>query len=70
MNRALKKCINPSCGLTYEIRDNNYQCSCGSYLDVLYPKQPPKELIEIFYQRRNPNGNIYNESGVWRLENY
>ncbi|MGH9980357.1 MAG: threonine synthase [Nitrososphaeraceae archaeon] len=67
MNRALKKCINPSCGLTYEIRDNNYQCSCGSFLDVLYPERPPKELIEIFYQRRNPNGNIYNESGVWRF---
>jgi threonine synthase len=67
MNRALKKCINPSCGLTYEIRDNNYQCSCGSFLDVLYPERPPKELTEIFYQRRNPNGNIYNESGVWRF---
>ena len=67
MNRALKKCINPSCGLTYEIIDNNYQCSCGSFLDVLYPGRPRKELIEIFYQRRNPNGNIYNESGVWRF---
>lgn len=67
MNRALKKCINPSCGLTHEIINNNYQCSCGSFLDVLYPEKPSKELTEIFYQRRNPNRNIYNESGVWRF---
>src|ERR671911_198007 len=67
MNLALKKCINPSCGLTYEIQNNNYQCSCGSFLDVLYSERPDKELVEIFYQRRNPNRNIYNESGVWRF---
>ena len=67
MNHAVKKCINPSCGLIYEIIYNNYQCSCGSFLDILYSSRPPKELIEIFYQRRNPNGNIYNESGVWRF---
>jgi threonine synthase len=67
MNLALKKCINPTCGLTYEIQNHNYQCSCGSFLDVLYSKRPEKELVEIFYQRRNPNRNIYNESGVWRF---
>jgi threonine synthase len=67
MNHAVKKCINPSCGLIYEIIYNNYQCSCGSFLDILYSSRPPKELIEIFYLRRNPNGNIYNESGVWRF---
>ena len=67
MNRALKKCINPTCGLTYEIQNHNYQCSCGSFLDVLYSERPEKELVEIFYQRRNPNRNIYNESGVWRF---
>ncbi len=67
MAHALKKCINPSCGLTYGILNSNYQCSCGSYLDIIYKEKPNKKLIENFYQRRNPNGNIYNESGVWRF---
>ena len=67
MNHALKKCINPSCGLTFGIHNNDYLCSCGSFLDIRYSERPDKELIEIFYQRRNPNGNIYNESGVWRF---
>ena len=67
MDHALKKCINPSCGLTYGIENSNYQCSCGSYLDIIYKEKPNKKLIEKFYQRRNPNGNIYNESGVWRF---
>jgi len=67
MNHALKKCINPSCGLTYGILNSNYQCSCGSFLDIIYKEKPQKKLIEKFYQRRNPNGNIYNESGVWRF---
>src|ERR671914_1249324 len=67
MNHALKKCINPSCGLTYGILNSNYQCSCGSFLDIIYKEKPHKDLIEKFYQRRNPNRNIYNESGVWRF---
>ena len=67
MNHVLKKCINPSCGLTYGILNSNYQCSCGSFLDIIYKEKPQKKLIEKFYQRRNPNGNIYNESGVWRF---
>ena len=67
MNHALKKCINPSCGLTYDILNSNYQCSCSSFLDIIYLQRPHKQLIETFYQRRNPNGNIYNESGVWRF---
>jgi threonine synthase len=67
MNLALKKCINPTCGLTYEIQNHNYQCSCGSFLDVMYSERPDKELVEIFYKRRNSNRNIYNESGVWRF---
>jgi threonine synthase len=62
-----KKCINPSCGLDYEIADAIYRCSCGSLLDVQYSKKPPRDLIEKFYQRRNHGGNIYNESGVWRF---
>ena len=63
----VKKCINPSCGLTYEINNDIYRCSCGSLLDVKYSKKPGRALIETFYQRRNHGGNIYNESGVWRF---
>src|SRR5919199_3721401 len=64
---AIKKCINPSCGLTFEITNDTYRCSCGSLLDIKYSKKPSRDLIETFYQRRNHGGNIYNESGVWRF---
>ena len=64
---AAKKCINPSCGLSYEINNDIYRCSCTSLLDVKYDKAPSKSLIDVFYQRRNHGGNIYNESGVWRF---
>jgi threonine synthase len=64
---AIKKCINPSCGLTYEIDNDTYRCSCGSLLDIKYSKKPSRQLVETFYQRRNHGGNIYNESGVWRF---
>jgi threonine synthase len=67
MDHAFKKCINPSCGLIYGILNSNYQCSCGSFLDILYKEKPHKQLTEKFYERRNPHGNIYNESGVWRF---
>ena len=67
MSQASKKCINPSCGLTYNILNSDYQCSCGSFLDIIYYGKPNKNLIEKFYERRNPNGNIYNESGVSRF---
>ncbi len=53
--------------MTYGILNSNYQCSCGSFLDIIYKERPPNHLIEKFYQRRNPNRNIYNESGVWRF---
>ncbi|MGN6630017.1 MAG: threonine synthase [Candidatus Nitrosocosmicus sp.] len=62
-----KKCINSSCGLTYSINNNIYRCSCGFLLDIEYSETPDKSLIEIFYNRRNPGGNIFNESGVWRF---
>jgi threonine synthase len=64
---AIKKCINTSCGLTYGIDNDIYRCSCGSLLDIIYKDSKPKSLIDIFYQRRNHGGNIYNESGVWRF---
>ena len=62
-----KKCINPSCGLTYSINNDIYRCSCGYLLDIEYSKYPDKSLIDIFFQRRNHGGNIFNESGVWRF---
>lgn len=64
---AIKKCINPSCGLSYEIENDIYKCSCGSLLDIRYSIPPSKNLIEVFYKRRNHGGNIFNESGVWRF---
>lgn len=62
-----KKCINPSCNLTYEINDNTLVCKCGSFLDVIYQHNYSRELVQVFYQRRNHGENIYNESGVWRF---
>ena len=62
-----KKCINPSCGLSYEINNDIYRCDCGSLLDVMYNKPKPRTLVDIFYERRNHGRNIYNESGVWRF---
>jgi threonine synthase len=62
-----KKCINPSCGLTYEINNNTLVCKCGSFLDIIYQHNYSRELVQVFYQRRNHGGNIYNESGVWRF---
>jgi threonine synthase len=63
-----KKCINPVCALSYSINNDIYRCSsCGYLLDIKYSEHPDKSLIETFFQRRNPNGNIFNESGVWRF---
>jgi threonine synthase len=36
-------------------------------LDIIYQYNYSRELVHIFYQRRNHGGNIYNESGVWRF---
>src|ERR671911_1450904 len=66
-SQAVKKCINLSCGFTYEINNDIYRCTCGSLLDIIYSERPSEGLIDIFYERRNHGGNIYNESGVWRF---
>jgi threonine synthase len=66
-SQVIKKCINLSCGLIYEVNNDIYRCTCGSLLDIIYRKRPSHNLIDIFYQRRNHGGNIYNESGVWRF---
>lgn len=64
--KVRKKCINPSCGIIYSIDNDIYRCSCGFLLDIEYADYPKKSLIDVFYQRRNYGGNIFNESGVWR----
>jgi threonine synthase len=64
---AIKKCINPKCGKSFDIISGAYSCSCNSLLDITYLDKPKQELIEVFYSRRNHGGNIYNESGVWRF---
>jgi threonine synthase len=64
---TVKKCINPSCGLTHDINNDIYRCSCGFLLDIKYNEKQSRDLIEKFYQRRDHGGNIYNESGVWRF---
>ncbi len=64
---AYLKCIDPQCGLEYPIRSTNVQCEKGHMLDVKYKNNPPDNLKEVFYKRRNSQGNIFNESGVWRF---
>ena len=61
------KCINPKCGREYPISSVDFQCICKNLLDVKYKKNPSPDLKEVFYQRRNPEGSIFNESGVWRF---
>ncbi len=64
---AYLKCIDPQCGLEYPIKSTNLKCEKGHLLDVKYKNNPSNNLKEIFYKRRNPQGNIFNESGVWRF---
>ncbi len=64
---AFLKCVNPQCGLEYPIESTNVQCDKGHLLDVKYKKTPSSSLKEVFYKRRNPQGSIFNESGVWRF---
>ena len=64
---AFLKCIDPQCGLEYPIDVIRVQCEKGHLLDVKYKNNPPNSLKEVFYKRRNPQGSIFNESGVWRF---
>ena len=64
---AFLKCINPECGLEYSIDTVRVQCEKGHLLDVKYKNNQPDSLKEVFYNRRNPQGSIFNESGVWRF---
>ena len=66
--KAKLVCINPNCGKTYSIKSLAIKCdSCNFLLDVKYENKPSSSLKEVFYERRNPQGSIYNESGVWRV---
>ena len=64
---AYLKCINPHCGLEYDIKNTNITCEKNHFLDVQYDNIPSIELKELFYRRRNYRDNIFNESGVWRF---
>ena len=64
---SILKCISPKCGKEYSISSIKFICVCGNLLDVKYNNNPSTDLKEVFYQRRNPQGSIFNESGVWRF---
>ena len=61
-------CANPKCGKKFPIKSFNIRCDkCDFLLDVNYKDAPSTKLKDVFYERRNPQGSIYNESGVWRF---
>ena len=66
-NQVNLKCIIPKCGKEYPISSTSIKCECGNLLDVNYKHDLSPSLKEIFYERRNPQGSIFNESGVWRF---
>ncbi len=61
------QCVIPSCGRKYNVNEVRTECDCGNFLDVKYEGSFPKKLQETFRERKNPRGNIFNESGVWRF---
>ena len=67
MQGASLRCIDAHCGLEYPIESTQVECERGHLLDVRYRDRPPTSLKETFLTRRNPGGNIFNESGVWRF---
>lgn len=67
-NQAFTQCIMPSCGRTYGVRELRTECEgCGNPLDVKYGGRFSPKLKEVFYKRRDHEGNIFDESGVWRF---
>ena len=64
---AYLKCIDIHCGLEYPISSIKVECDKGHLLDVKYKQRPSESLKERFLKRRNPEGSIFNESGVWRF---
>ena len=66
--RANLECINPKCKKEFPIMSFQIRCDmCDYLLDVNYKETPSTNLKEVFYGRHNPQGSIYNESGVWRF---
>ena len=59
-SQAYLKCIDPTCGLEYNISDIRIECDKGHLLDVKYKTVPPTSLKEVFYMRRNHANNIFN----------
>jgi len=55
------------CGLEYQISTTRVECENGHLLDAKYKEKPSESLKEKFLSRRNPEGSIFNESGVWRF---
>jgi len=69
--KAFQQCIIPKCGKTCDVHELRTECEkCGNLIDVVYESCPKNGLKEIFYQRRNHRGNIFNESGVWRFREF
>ena len=66
-SKSYLKCISHKCGKEYPIPTTEFMCVCGNPLDVKYKDVPPDNLKELFYKRRNPEGSIFNDSGVWRF---
>jgi threonine synthase len=64
---AYLKCISTECGLEYPISTTRVECENGHLLDAKYKDKPSESLKEKFLSRRNPEGSIFNESGVWRF---
>ena len=64
---AYLKCIGIECGIEYPISSTRVECENGHLLDVKYKEKPSESLKEKFLSRRNPEGSIFNESGVWRF---
>ncbi|HVP09996.1 MAG TPA: threonine synthase [Phycisphaerae bacterium] len=67
---AFLQCIRPSCGTTYDLSAQIYECQkCGNLLDVAYDwnrLNPPKSL-SFFQQRWATRNNAIDHSGVWRF---
>lgn len=66
-DNAFLKCVYPHCGLEYAVAETRVTCERGHLLDAKYGRAPPQSLKERFLERRNPEGSIFNESGVWRF---
>ena len=67
MDAAYLRCIDPDCKLEYDICEPRVECERGHMLDVTYRDAPDVSLKGTFLHRRNPQGSIFNESGVWRF---